>query len=209
MRLGLPRLPQVRSSSATRARTITSPNRSRSIFEQAGIPAWLDATHLTPGADWAQSIEAALAGAGCVILVVSPDSVRSTQVRAEWQRARRHGQRIILALFRPAAIPDELSNAVVVDFRGRFKRGVNRLIDVVSNASRLSVPRTSASSSRCASNCRTRRADPGHPVGRLHGSRHRVRRSQRSQQLLVICTDLGCSRPGPLSRRSRILAQSA
>lgn len=110
-------------------------------LERAGVPVWLDATHLTPGSDWAQSIDAALAGAGCVILVVSPDSVRSAQVRAEWQRARRNGQRIVLALFRPAAIPDELSNAVLVDFRGRFKRAVRTLIDVVSNVSRPSVPR--------------------------------------------------------------------
>src|SRR5438046_8692125 len=69
-------------------------------LDREGIATWLDANHLAPGGDWAAEIDHALDEAETVILVLTPDSVRSEYVRREWQRALAQGDRLILALFR-------------------------------------------------------------------------------------------------------------
>ena len=91
------------------------------------IPVWLDAKDLKPGVDWARDLEDALDRCPCFILVLSPDSVRSENVRQEWQRAQSQGKRIIVAEFRRARLPAELQDAEIVDFRGAFMPAFERL----------------------------------------------------------------------------------
>ncbi len=87
----------------------------------------MDANHLAPGGDWAAEIDRALDEAQTVVLVLTPDSMRSEYVRREWQRALAHGDRLILALFRSCKLPPELQHARRVDFRGAFRPGLRRL----------------------------------------------------------------------------------
>jgi TIR domain len=91
------------------------------------IPAWLDAKDLKPGVDWARDLEGALDRCPCFILVLSPDSVRSENVRHEWQRAQTQRKRIIVAQFRRAELPTELQDAEIVDFRGAFMPAIELL----------------------------------------------------------------------------------
>ena len=93
-----------------------------------GIANWLDANHLTPGSDWAADIDRALDQAGTVIVVLTPDSLRSKYVRGEWQRALQQGDRILFAQFRSCVPPAELRDAEMIDFRGRFRLALERLI---------------------------------------------------------------------------------
>src|SRR5439155_670561 len=92
-----------------------------------GIPTWLDANHLAPGGDWAAEIDRALDEAQTVVLVLTPDSMRSEYVRREWQRALAQGDHVILALFRSCKLPPELQHARRVDFRGAFRPALWRL----------------------------------------------------------------------------------
>ncbi len=94
---------------------------------QRDIPAWLDAKDLKPGVDWARDLEVALDRCACFILVLSPDSVRSDNVRQEWQRAQSQGKRIIVAEFRRARLPGELQDAEIVNFRGAFMPALETL----------------------------------------------------------------------------------
>ena len=103
-------------------------------LEKAGLPVWIDTRSLTPGADWADSIDHALDTTSCFVLVVSPDSMQSAHVRSEWRRALRQGKRVVVALFRRAAIPEDLRSCEVVDLRGRFGRGVSRLAATIAGA---------------------------------------------------------------------------
>ena len=64
-------------------------------LDREGIATWLDANHLAPGVDWAAEIDHALDEAQTVILVLTPDRIRSEYVRREWQRALAQGDRLI------------------------------------------------------------------------------------------------------------------
>jgi TIR domain-containing protein len=91
-------------------------------LDREGIATWLDANHLAPGGDWAAEIDHALDEAQTVVLVLTPDSIRSEYVRREWQRALAQGDRLILALFRSCKPPPELRHARRVDFCGALRR---------------------------------------------------------------------------------------
>ncbi|MFZ4700869.1 MAG: toll/interleukin-1 receptor domain-containing protein, partial [Candidatus Methylumidiphilus sp.] len=92
------------------------------------IDVWLDSKDLEPCTDWSEAIDSAIDAASCLILVVSPDSWKSTIVRREWQRSRSQGKRIIVVLFRTKTIPQELESAEIIDFRGAFEPALKQLV---------------------------------------------------------------------------------
>lgn len=100
-------------------------------LEKLGIPVWLDAKDLVPGASWQQQLENALDNAFCVVVVISIDSIKRPAVRMEWERAKKNGKRIILVLFRKARVPDELAQCEVLDFRARFMGPLRTLAEQV------------------------------------------------------------------------------
>jgi hypothetical protein len=109
------------------------------------VESWLDVRSLEPGTDWQRELRSALETARCVIVVLSPDSVDSEQVRDEWAQARAHNKRIVLARFRRAEVPEELADCPIVDFRCRFEPAVDRFVRVLedpppSDASPRSAP---------------------------------------------------------------------
>src|SRR5262249_1125198 len=85
-----------------------------------GVPFWLDVKGRDRGGLWEQDLDAALDRAAAVILVVSPDSMKTVNVRKEWVRARDRGKRIVIAYFRRAQLPPELADCEAVDFRASF-----------------------------------------------------------------------------------------
>jgi hypothetical protein len=92
------------------------------------IDVWFDSKDLEPSTDWSEAIESAIDAASCLILVVSPDSWKSTIVRRELHRARSQGKRIIVVLFRTKTTPQELESAEVIDFRGAFEPALKELV---------------------------------------------------------------------------------
>lgn len=93
-----------------------------------GVRAWLDVKDLTPGGFWERDLEAALDAASCVVLVASRESVKSPNVRKEWERARSQGKRMVIVLRRGVRLPQELTDCEVVDFRGAFAPALRKLI---------------------------------------------------------------------------------
>jgi hypothetical protein len=92
------------------------------------MPAWLDVKDLRPGVFWNRDLEAALDAASCIVLLASPNSVKSRNVRAEWERAKQQGKRIVVALLHNTTLPAELLNCDIIDFRGSFTPALNRLL---------------------------------------------------------------------------------
>jgi hypothetical protein len=113
---------------------------------------------LEPGEDWERGLEEALDAATTVVLVGSPDSMESPNVRNEWQRALRHRKRIVLARFRGVQIPAELQQCESVDFRLPFGRALSALVACLTPAAPAAAPRKTA----------------GTPA--VHGSAYRVGR---------------------------------
>ncbi len=92
------------------------------------VAAWLDVKDLRPGVDWEQRLESAIDMASCLVVIVSPDSLRSAHVAAEWKRALARGISVIVAHFRGSKVPPELTKMPRVNFHGRFRPAVNSLI---------------------------------------------------------------------------------
>jgi len=110
-----------------------------------GVPAWLDVKDLKPGGEWERDLEHALDAASTLLLVLSPHSLESERVRAEWQHALRRGCRVIVVRFRKAALPPELQSCDAVDFRGSFGRALRILMSRITQATTSTVRATSVS----------------------------------------------------------------
>lgn len=74
-------------------------------LEAANIPVWVSLRDIPPGANWDESIEAALEQAVAVVLVVSPSSVLSRYVRTEVEWAIRHQKTVIPIVLKPTTLP--------------------------------------------------------------------------------------------------------
>lgn len=98
------------------------------------IPAWMDVRDLQPGVFWERDLFAALDAAACVIVIASRESMRSTNVGEEVERARRQNKRIIVVRFRGVHLPEALARCEQVDFRGAFSPALRELIE------RLRIP---------------------------------------------------------------------
>ena len=96
---------------------------------QRDVAAWLDVKDLRPGVDWEERLESAIDTASHLVLVASPDSLRSPHVTVEWKRALDRGVPVIVAHLRGNNVPPELAATPRVNFHGRFKPAVNSLIE--------------------------------------------------------------------------------
>ena len=96
---------------------------------QQNVAAWLDVKDLRPGVDWEERLESAIDTASHLVLVASPDSLRSPHVAAEWKRALARGIPVIVAHLRGNDVPPELAATSRVNFHGRFRPAVKSLVD--------------------------------------------------------------------------------
>lgn len=74
-------------------------------LEKAGISAWVDRERLVGGTEWIDSLADAMDACAAVVLVISPDAVRSEWVRREISFAARRGIKVIPLMYRDTAIP--------------------------------------------------------------------------------------------------------
>lgn len=98
----------------------------------AGHRTWVDRSNLTGGEQWRQGIVAAVRAAGAVLLIVSPRSMASDNVRRELDIAVDAGARVIPVVLKPCAIPEsfqyQLAGLQQVHLHPDWRRGVAELI---------------------------------------------------------------------------------
>jgi hypothetical protein len=108
--------------------------RVRDTLTGEGLAVWTDES-LTPGTpSWQSALENALDGAGCVVVLLSPDARKSQWVANELSYASAHGVVIFPALIRGEekdSVPLQLINAQRVDLRARFLAGMQTLVDAL------------------------------------------------------------------------------
>lgn len=106
----------------------------RSAFQAKGLKTWTD-EKLTPGTpEWEREIENAIKEAGCLTVLLSPDSNESTWVRREIGFAETFGIRIFPILVRgdeKSSVPVRLINYQRVDARKDYDDAVKMLIAAV------------------------------------------------------------------------------
>ncbi len=85
---------------------------------QTGVPIWMDRMKLIGGSAWLNEIQKGIENAQAVLLIVTPDSMKSKTVQQEYAYAIQLGKPIIPVLAKNTSnIPDELKKFQFVDFR--------------------------------------------------------------------------------------------
>ena len=56
-------------------------------LKKRGVPIWIDQWDIPRGADWDQEVERALSASSHLVVVLSPASMKSPEVRGEWRAA--------------------------------------------------------------------------------------------------------------------------
>ncbi len=85
-------------------RDVDFANRLVDDLEKVDLSIWFDQKSIDPGANWDAAIEQGLKEAIAVIVIISPDSMTSDNVRNEINFARDSDQRIIPVLYRFAQV---------------------------------------------------------------------------------------------------------
>ena len=104
-------------------------------LKAAGANVWLDQLELVPGRAWDNAIEDALLAAQQMLVVLSPTSVKSENVRDEISYALKQGKTVIPVLYMECVIPLRLERRQHIDFRQDYARGLAHLLKYLDVAS--------------------------------------------------------------------------
>jgi serine/threonine protein kinase len=108
--------------------------RVRDELSSSGFKVWTDG-NLTPGTpSWKDGIEQAIEGAGCVVVILSPDSKQSEWVKRELDYALAYGLPIFPVLARGderSAVPFALISTQRVDIREQYAQGIQNLMNAI------------------------------------------------------------------------------
>ena len=88
----------------------------------AGVKTWIDQNDVPPGMPWPDAVEAALAMCPVFLLVLSPRSARSRNVRNELHFASTKNKHIIPVVIEPCEVPILATSYTRFDFTGDYAR---------------------------------------------------------------------------------------
>jgi uncharacterized membrane protein len=97
-------------------------------LKTAGASVWLDQLDIQPGVPWDNAIETALSKSPVMLLVLSPDSARSDNVRNEISFALEEGKIIVPVLYMDCTVPLRLQRTQRIDFRADYAQGLGSLL---------------------------------------------------------------------------------
>ena len=101
-------------------------------LKSAGASVWLDQLDIKAGEEWDRSIEDALTRASRMLLILSPSSVRSRNVRNEISFALDEEKSIVPILYRDCTVPLQLQRVQYIDFRTDYAQGLKALLRSLS-----------------------------------------------------------------------------
>ena len=94
-------------------------------LHRSGASIWLDTYHARPGRHWARSIEQALTDSAVMVVILSPDALRTRHVALAWQAYLEAYRPVIPVLALPCEPPGLLRTRRPVDFSREHLYGRN------------------------------------------------------------------------------------
>lgn len=94
----------------------------------AGAHVWIDQLDIEPGTPWDRAVEDALTNSPHMLVVLSPVSVKSDNVRDEVSFALSRQKRVIPVLYRDCDVPFRLARLQHIDFRADYARAMSILL---------------------------------------------------------------------------------
>jgi hypothetical protein len=106
-------------------------------LEKTGASVWFDEWELQIGDSLRQKIDEAIAISDYLLILLSPNSVNSNWIQAEWRAAlsnelNNRAVTVIPVLVEDCDIPSDLSGRLYLDLRSNFQEGVARLVEQLS-----------------------------------------------------------------------------
>lgn len=139
-------------------------------LKSSGFSVWLDVMDISTGARWDDEVEKALATCGIFMVILTPTSVASENVKDEIGYAIDHGKRIVPVLLESSAIPLRLRRFQYVDFTSKsYEDGVESAKQLLASLGVERNPDTGQFSEQSVST-RERRKDKPAPVSRRKSS---------------------------------------
>ncbi len=102
-----------------------------------GIPVWLDQRELRSGENWLEAIVRSISRADGLIIILSPASTKSINVRKELDTALHHGKIIFPLLYRRCKLPAQIADLHQIDFSQDYATGFRRLKEDLRDAGLL------------------------------------------------------------------------
>jgi hypothetical protein len=106
--------------------------RLASDLKAAGAAVWLDQLDIRPGQPWDDAVEAALRTTPQMLILLSPPSVASDNVRDEIAYALEQGKPIVPILIEACNIPLRLQRKQRIDFTPGYDAGLQSLLNFLS-----------------------------------------------------------------------------
>jgi len=101
-------------------------------LKAAGANVWLDQLDIAPGQRWDRTIEDALRRCPCLLVILSPTSVESTNVMDEVSFALEEKKTVIPVVYKDCVIPFRLRRLQYVDFKEDYAHGLQELLSVLA-----------------------------------------------------------------------------
>lgn len=98
-------------------------------LKAAGASVWIDQLDITAGAHWDNAIENALLDAPQMLVVLTPASSQSSNVRNEISFALDQGKIVVPVIYKDCIVPLQLQRQNRIDFRADYARGLAALLD--------------------------------------------------------------------------------
>jgi TIR domain/Cytochrome oxidase complex assembly protein 1 len=101
-------------------------------LKAAGAAVWIDQVDIEPGMPWDRAVEDALNSCPRMLVILSPVSIKSNNVRDEVSFALSKQKRVIPVLYRECDVPFRLARLQHIDFRSDYARGLKSLLKALS-----------------------------------------------------------------------------
>jgi formylglycine-generating enzyme required for sulfatase activity len=117
-------------------------------LKAARASVWMDQLDIVPGQRWDSAVEDALANCPCMIVILSPASVNSTNVMDEVSFALEEKKTVIPVIHKDCTVPFRLRRLQHVDFRQDYGRGLKELLKTLAAEQEVGEGTPASSASR-------------------------------------------------------------
>lgn len=113
-------------------------------LRETGFRVFWDQDSIPAGANWEQTLDEALESATHILVVLTPFSVKSEEVAAEWRPMLARGKNIIPLLYLPCEVPRRLSMRQYINFQDEatYALALTELVEAMNSATGTTAPIT-------------------------------------------------------------------
>lgn len=109
-------------------------------LRRIGLDIWID-RNIDPGSNWDNSIEQALKDSAKMLLIVSPDSMRSENVHDEWSYFLEEGKAVFPFIYKECEMSFRLRRRQYITGTGDLLNDIARIVDILAggNPTKLNI----------------------------------------------------------------------